>query len=317
MSHLYGEIDAFETGFIQVSEDHNLYYEISGNPEGKPAIVFHGGPGGGSSPFFRRYFDPKVYKIFQFDQRGSGLSTPHASLENNTTWHLVEDIEKIRERFKVEKWHTVLGGSWGTTLALAYSQTHPERVGHIVLRATFLLRKEEINFFYQEGSSWLFPDYHDQLKSILPKEEQHDILEGYWKRLNGDDEEVKLKFAKAWTTWEMATSSLFLNQEKITLGEDPKFALAFARIETHYFKNNGFFKENDQLLANAHLIKDIPTIIVHGRYDVVCPLKSSYDLKQKLNNCELIIVPDAGHSGSEIGISANLVKATDKFKNDD
>lgn len=316
MSNLYDPIEALETGFIQVSEVHNIYYEISGNPAGKPAIVFHGGPGGGSIPFYRQYFDPKVYKIFQFDQRGSGLSTPHASLEDNTTWHLVDDIEKLRERFQVEKWHTVLGGSWGTTLALAYAQTHPERVGHIVLRATFLLRKEEINFFYQEGSSWLFPDYHDQLKSLLPKEEQHDILEGYWKRLNGDDEEIKLKFAKAWTTWEMATSSLLLNDEKISHGEDPKFALAFARIETHYFKNNGFFKENDQLLKNAHLIKDIPTIIVHGRYDVVCPLKSSYDLKKQLNNCELVIIPDAGHSGAEIGISTNLVKATDKFKED-
>jgi proline iminopeptidase len=313
---LYKYSEPFKTGMLPVSDIHTLYYEISGNPEGKPVMVLHGGPGGGSAPFYRGFFDPTVYKVVQFDQRGSGQSTPHASLQDNTTWELVSDIEKIRQELNITKWHTVFGGSWGSTLSLAYAQTHPDKVGHLVLRGIFLVRRSEIQFFYQEGSSWLFPDYHEQLRNLLPEVEREDILNGYYRRLTGDNEEEKIKFAKMWTKWEMATSRLNVNPELIEKSEEDKFALAFARIETHYFVNGAFFKKDNQLLEDCDKIKDIPTEIVHGRYDVVCPLKSAWDLKKRLNKVNLNIVPDAGHSCSEPGIIDGLVRATDKFKDD-
>lgn len=313
---LYEILKPFQQGFLKVSEIHSIYWEVSGNPEGKPAVILHGGPGGGMSASYYGLFDPSAYKIVQIDQRGSGSSTPHACIENNTTWDLVEDIEKVREYLNIEKWHTVLGGSWGSTLSLAYAQTHPSKVGHLVLRGIFLVRPEEIKFFYQEGSSWLYPDYHEELKSLLPEVEQHDILSGYWRRLNGKNDEDRLKFAKAWTKWEMSTCKLIVDDSIVQKGEEDKFALAFARIETHYFVNGGFFTKLNQLLENAYLIKDIPTEIVHGRYDIVCPLKSALDLHKKLENSVLHIIQDAGHSFSEPGIIDALVTATDKFKSD-
>ncbi len=313
---LYEIAKPFKTGFLKVSDIHTIYWEVAGNPEGKPAMVLHGGPGGGMQPFYYGFFDPSVYQIVQMDQRASGASTPHACLEDNTTWDLVEDIEKLRQHLKIEKWHTVFGGSWGSTISLSYSQTYPQMVGHLVLRGIFLLRPEEIKFFYQEGSSWLFPEHHEQLRNLLPEVERHDILSGYWRRLNGNDESEKLKFAKAWTKWEMATSKLIVDETLIEKGEEDKFALAFARIETHYFVNGGFFQKENQLLEDAHLIKHIPTEIVHGRYDVVCPLKSAYDLQKNLENSSLHIIPDSGHSCSEPGIIDALVRATDKFKLD-
>lgn len=313
---LYEVLKPFNSGFLKVSDIHTIYWEVSGNPQGKPAVILHGGPGGGLQSFYYGFFDPSVYQIVQLDQRGAGQSTPHACLEENTTWDLVDDIEKVRKHLNIDKWHTVFGGSWGSTLSLAYAQTHPDKVGHLVLRGIFLLRSSEIKFFYQEGSSWLFPEYHDELKSLLPEVERHDILSGYWRRLNGTDEKEKVKFAKAWTKWEMATSKLFVDEETIAKGEEDKFALAFARIETHYFVNGGFLKQENQLLENAHLIKHIPTEIVHGRYDVVCPLKSAYDLQKKLEKSNLHVIHDSGHSCSEPGIIDALVNATDKFKND-
>jgi proline iminopeptidase len=313
---LYPIREPFNTGFLEVSDIHNLYWEVSGNPNGKNAIVLHGGPGGGSDTFYRGFFDPEVYKIVIFDQRGAGKSTPHSSLEENTTWDLVNDIEKLREYLKIDKWHTVFGGSWGSTLALSYAETHPNKCEHLVLRGIFLLRREEIQFFYQEGSSWLFPDYHEELRNLLPEVERDDILTGYWRRLTGDDEKEKLKFAKAWTRWEMATSKLLIDHKNLQRGEEDKFALAFARIETHYFINGGFMKKKNQLLEDAYKIKDIPTEIVQGRYDVVCPAKSAYELHKKLNKSNLHIVPDSGHSCSEVGIIDALVRATDKFKNE-
>jgi proline iminopeptidase len=314
---LYDKVKPFKTGFLKVSDLHNIYWEVAGNPEGKPAIILHGGPGGGMLSSYYGFFDPQVYKIVQMDQRGSGASTPHACLEKNTTWDLVEDLETLRQHLGIEKWHTVFGGSWGSTLSLAYAQTYPEKVGHLVLRGIFLVRPEEIKFFYQEGSSWLFPDFFQELKSLLPEVEQHNILFNYWRRLNGTDEEERKKFAKAWTKWEMATSKLILDESLIERGEEDKFALAFARIETHYFVNGAFFKKHNQLLEDAYLIKHIPTEIVHGRYDVVCPIKSAFDLKEKLENCTLHVIPDSGHSCSEPGIIDALVRATDKFKYDD
>ncbi|EAR84013.1 proline iminopeptidase (macronuclear) [Tetrahymena thermophila SB210] len=314
---LYKYLEPFKTGLLKVSDLHTVAWEISGNPDGKPVIVLHGGPGGGSEPFYRGYFDPEVYKIVQLDQRGSGKSTPHACLEENTTWHLVSDVEKLREHLEIQKWHTVFGGSWGSTLSLAYAQSHPDRVGHLVLRGIFLLRKSEIDFFYQEGSSWLFPEYHEKLRELLPEVQQGNILHNYYLKLTGKNEEEKIKFAKAWTTWEMATSKLLINEERLAQGEDEKFAVQFARIETHYFVNGGFFRNENQLLEDCHKIAHIPTTIVQGRYDVVCPAKSAWDLKKQLKNAELKIIPDAGHSCSEPGIIDELVKATDKYKQND
>lgn len=314
---LFKILEPFKTGFLKVSEIHSIYWEVSGNPKGKPAVILHGGPGGGSVPTYRGFFDPEVYQIVQLDQRGSGKSIPHACLEENTTWDLVDDVEKVREHLGIEKWHTVFGGSWGSTLSLAYSQTYPSKVSHLILRGIFLLRKREIEFFYQEGTSWLFPDYHNELKNKLPEVEQDYILHNYWRRLNGSDEKTKLEFAKAWTKYEMSTSKLFIDKETVEKGEEDKFALAFARIETHYFVNGGFFKSDNHLLENAYKIKHIPTEIIHGRYDVVCPVKSAFDLAEKLDNCNLNVVPDSGHSASEPGIIDGLVTATEKFKNED
>jgi len=311
---LYEYKDAYETGMLQVSKIHNIYWEISGNPNGKPAVVLHGGPGGGSDPFYRGFFDPTYYKIVELDQRGAGKSTPHACLDENTTWDLVNDIEKLREHLKIEKWHTVFGGSWGSTLSLAYSQSHPEKVGHLVLRGIFLFRRSEIEFFYQEGTSWIFPEYHEELRNALPEVERNDILFNYWRKLTGNDEEVKLNLAKKWTKWEMATSKLFVDKKTIDKGEKDEFALAFARIETHYFVNGGFFQRENQLLEDAHKIKDIPTTIIQGRYDVICPAKSAYELHKLLPKSKLEMIPDAGHSCTESGIIDGLVRATDEFR---
>jgi proline iminopeptidase len=312
---LYKYSDPYKEGMLKVSNIHTIYWEISGNPDGQPVVILHGGPGGGSQPSYRGFFDPTFYKIVQLDQRGAGKSVPWASLEENTTWDLVKDIEALRTSLGIEKWHTVFGGSWGSTLSLSYAQTHPERVGHLVLRGIFLVRRSEIQFFYQEGSSWVFPDYHEQLKNLLPEVERDDILFGYYRRLTGNNEEEKIKFAKMWTKWEMATSKLHVNKELVEKSDEDKFAVAFARIETHYFVNGGFFTKDNQLLEDCDRIKDIPTEVVQGRYDMVCPMKSAWDLCKKLNNVTLNVIPDAGHSATEQGIIDALVRATDKFKN--
>lgn len=311
---LHSILEPLRTGFLQVSSLHNLYWEVSGNNEGKPVIILHGGPGGGSQAKYRGFFDPTVYKIVQMDQRGAGKSTPWCCLEENTTWDLVEDIEKLRKELKIEKWHTVFGGSWGSTLSLAYAETHPDKVEHLILRGIFLCRREEIQFFYQDGSSWIFPEYYEEFKNLLPEGERDDILFNYWRRITGKNEEERVKYAKAWTKWEMATSRLFVDQEMVNKGEDEKFAVAFASIETHYFVNAAFLKKN-QLLEDAWKIKDIPTTIVQGRYDMVCPAKSAYDLQKKLNKSKLVMIPDAGHNCFEPGILDGLVTATEDYKN--
>lgn len=314
---LFDAFEPIETGMLKVSDIHTIYWEVSGNPNGKPAIILHGGPGGGSSPNYRRYFDKNVYRIVQFDQRGSGKSTPAACLEQNTTKDLIADIEKIREMLKIEKWHTVFGGSWGSTLSLAYAETHPDRVGHLVLRGIFLLRKDEIEFFYQEGSNWIFPEFHEEFIGLLPEAERGHVLHNFYRRLAGNNEEEKVKFARAWTKWEMSTSHLFVDQDSINRTENDLFITQFARIETHYFVHGGFFEKDGQLLEDAHKIENIPTVIVQGRYDMVCPAKSAYDMSKKLKKCELHMIPDAGHSAAEPGIIDALVSATEKFKNED
>jgi len=280
--------------------------------QNKTVLVLHGGPGGGSAPFYRQYFDPKAYRIVMFDQRGAGKSTPNGSLENNTTWHLVEDIEKLREMLGIEKW-VVFGGSWGSTLALAYAEKHTERVKALVLRGIFTLRRSELLFFYQDGASHLFPDVWDTFVEPIPVVERYDMMTAYHRRLTGPDAEVRKKCGLAWTIWELSTSKLHFDPNYVADADD--MADAFARIECHYFVNGGFFDYDGQLIEESTKLNEIPGVIVQGRYDVVCPARSAWDLHKKWTKSELKFVADAGHSCTEKGIISELVKATDQFKN--
>ncbi len=309
---LFPPVEPFETGSLRVSDIHEIYYEVSGAINGKPVIVCHGGPGGGTTPSMRRYFDPKRYKIILFDQRGCGRSTPHASLEDNTTWALVSDMEALRERLGVESWQ-VFGGSWGSTLALAYAQTHPDRVTELVLRGIFTLRRSELLWFYQEGASEIFPDaWEDYLKPIPPAE-RGDMIAAYYKRLTGDDRKAQLEAAKAWSLWEGGTVSLLPSEERMHNFSSDAFATAFARIECHYFINGGFFERDDQIMANLDRIRHIPAVIVQGRYDIVTPMTTAWALHKAWPESSLKIIPDAGHAASEPGIVDALVRATNNF----
>ena len=309
---LYPPIEPFDTGRLQVSRVHELYYEQCGNPQGKPVVFLHGGPGGGISSDYRRYFDPKVYRVVLFDQRGSGQSTPHASIEENTTWHLVADIERLREHLSIKTWQ-VFGGSWGSTLALAYAETHPDRVSELVLRGIFLCRPKEIQWFYQEGASAIFPDVWEEYLKVVPESERADMVSAYHRRLTSEDYAVRLEAARAWSIWEGSTSKLFFDPSMIEKFADAEFALAFARIECHYFMNNAFFSSDNYLIENVGRIRSIPGVIVQGRYDVVCPIMSAWDLHRAWPEAQLKIIPDAGHSISEPGIVDALVAATDQF----
>jgi proline iminopeptidase len=295
-----------------VSGPHELYFEESGNPQGKPVVFLHGGPGGGTEPRMRRYFDPARYRIVLFDQRGCGKSTPFASLEENTTWHLVDDVEALRQHLGVERW-LVFGGSWGSTLALAYAETHPERVTELVLRGIFLIRRAEIQWFYQEGTSWIFPDAWREYLEHIPEAERGDLLSAYYTRLTSPDRSVQQEAARIWSMWEGRTSRLIPDPELIARTGGDDFSLAFARIEAHYFKHDAWLTEGRGLLENIGRIRHIPGVIVQGRYDVVCPAKSAWDLHAVWPESELLIVPDAGHSASEPGIVDELVRATDRF----
>lgn len=309
---LYPPIEPFETGFLPVSDLHEVYYEVSGKPDGKPVIVCHGGPGGGSTPSMRRYFDPERYRIVVFDQRGCGKSHPHAELRENTTWRLIEDMEALRRRLDIDRWQ-VFGGSWGSTLALAYAETHPDRVSELVLRGIFCLRREELLWFYQEGASWMFPDLWEAFVEPIPEDERGDLMAAYFRRLTGDDEAEKLKAAKAWSRWEGATVSLFPCEERVESFSDDAFATAFARIECHYFINRGFFEREGQVLADVGKIRHIPAVIVQGRYDVVTPAVTAWTLHKAWPESEFCLVQDAGHAASEPGIIDALVRATNKF----
>jgi proline iminopeptidase len=309
---LYDPIEPFNTGRLKVSSIHELYFEQVGNPTGKPAVFLHGGPGGGISADYRRYFDPKVYRVVLFDQRGSGKSTPHASIEENTTWDLVADIERLREHLGIDRWQ-VFGGSWGSTLALAYAETHSDRVSELVLRGIFLCRPKEIHWFYQEGASAIFPDVWEEYLKVIPESERADMVSAYHRRLTSEDAAVRLEAARAWSIWEGSTSKLFFDPTTIEKFADPEFALAFARIECHYFMNNAFFPTDNYLIENVGRIRSVPSVIVQGRYDVVCPIISAWDLHRAWPEAQLKIVPDAGHSISEPGIIDALVEATDNF----
>ncbi len=313
MKTLYPEIEPFDHGTLAVDARHTLYYEQCGNPHGKPVVILHGGPGGGCGAKMRRFHDPAHYRIVLFDQRGAGRSTPHADLVDNTTWHLVADIERLRQHLGIARWQ-VFGGSWGSTLALAYAQSHPQRVTELVLRGIFMLRRWELEWFYQEGASRLFPDAWDAYLAAIPSVERHDLISAYHRRLTGNDPEVRLAAARAWSVWEAATSFLHQDPRFIQSHEDPAFALAFARIECHYFVNGGFFEVEDQLLRDAHRLHGIPGVIVHGRYDVVCPIANAWDLHKAWPEAELRISPSAGHSGFEIENVDALVHATDGYR---
>ncbi|MBD2500509.1 prolyl aminopeptidase [Anabaena azotica] len=312
MRELYPNREPYKEGKLQVSQLHTIHFEESGNPEGKPVVLLHGGPGGGCPPFYRQYFHPEKWRLVMFDQRGCGKSQPHAELRENTTWDLVNDIEKLREHLGIERW-VVFGGSWGSTLSLAYSQTHPERCLGLILRGIFLLRQKELRWFYQEGASYIFPDAWEEYLKPIPEDERDDLLTAYYKRLTSPDLQVRLAAARAWSIWEGSTSRLFPDPQLMqTFGAD-NFADAFARIECHYFVNKGFFAQEDQLLLNVHRIRDIPAVIVQGRYDVVCPMVSAWELHRAWPEAEFIVVPDAGHSMSEAGIRSALIEATDRF----
>ena len=313
MRTLYAPIEPYEDGKLAVSSLHTLRYELCGNLEGTPVVFLHGGPGGGTVPDHRRFFDPAAYRIVVFDQRGAGKSTPHAALDENTTWNLVADIERLRAHLGIDRW-VVFGGSWGSTLALAYAETHPERVRALVLRGIFLCRPKEIHWFYQEGASAIFPDRFAEYVEPIPEAERRDLLHAYYRRLTSEDEGVRLAAARAWSVWEGSTLRLIPDPKVIAEFEEPHKAVALARIECHYFVHNAFFATHDWLIEHVGAIRRIPGVIVQGRYDVICPAMSAWDLHQAWPEADLVIVPDAGHHALEPGIVDALVAATDRFR---
>ncbi|HEX4765376.1 MAG TPA: prolyl aminopeptidase [Lichenihabitans sp.] len=308
---LYPPIEPYRQGRLEVGDGHSLYWELCGNPRGKPAVFLHGGPGAGCSPTHRRQFDPARYNVLLFDQRGCGRSTPHASLDANTTWHLVEDIERLRALVGIERW-LVFGGSWGSALALAYAETHPDRVTELVLRGIFALRHAELQWYYQEGASWLFPDKWERFLAPIPEAERGDLIAAYHRRLTHPERAVRIEAAKAWSLWEGETITLLPNADFTQLHGEDEFALAFARIENHYFVNKGFFAEG-QLIADAARLRGIPGVIVQGRYDIATPARTAWDLHRAWPEARFELVPDAGHAFSEPGIVDRLVRATDRF----
>jgi proline iminopeptidase len=311
MTDLYPTIEPYQTQRLSVDNLHQLYIEQVGNPTGIPVLFLHGGPGAGCEPYHRCFFDPDRYRVVLFDQRGCGRSTPHAALESNTTWDLVADIERIREELGIDRW-ILFGGSWGSTLSLAYAQSHPESVLGMVLRGIFLCRDKEIAWFYQNGASQVFPDYWKDFLDPIPEHERDHLLQAYHQRLIGDDEVTRMAVAKSWSVWEGRTASLQPNKAVVGFFSDPHTALSLARIEAHYFVNHAFLRPN-QLLNDVAQLKDIPGIIVQGRYDLICPMSSAWELNRAWPRSELVVISDAGHSAAEPGIRSALIEATDRF----
>jgi len=313
---LYPRIKPYKTHQLEVDPPHVLHVEESGDPDGIPVLFVHGGPGAGCMPYHRTFFDPEVYRIILFDQRGCGRSMPHAELEGNNTQALVRDMEQIREMLGIERW-VLFGGSWGSTLSLVYAETHPEKVMGLILRGIFLCRRKEIEWFYQYGASRIFPDHWGEFISIIPEKERDNIVAAYYKRLTGDNELARMGAAKAWARWEGQTSTLQPSKSVTSSFTEPFTAMSLSRIECHYFMNDSFLEDN-QILKNAGKLADIPGFIVQGRYDIVCPMESAWELYQAWPGSELSIIPDAGHAASERGIIDALVRATknfaDKFK---
>ena len=312
MSALYPKINPYNTLRLQVSDLHNIYIEESGNPNGRPVIFLHGGPGGGIESIYRQYFNPEKWRIIMFDQRGCGQSIPHAELRENTTWDLINDIEHIRTELNVSNW-AVFGGSWGSTLALSYAITHPDKCSELILRGIFLLRKKEINWFYQEGCSFIYPDAWEKYLSPIPQHERKDLVKAYYNRLTSSDKKIRIEAAKAWSIWEASTSKLIQTEKALHSFDQDDVAEAFARIECHYFINKAFFKSDNWILENVHKIESIPMHIVQGRYDVVCPATSAWDLYNQLPESKFHLIQDAGHSMLEDGIQKKLIEITDSI----
>lgn len=313
MPELYPPINPYDVGHLRVSDVHELYYEQAGNPNGKPVVFLHGGPGGGTDPKHRRFWDPKHYRIVLLDQRGCGKSRPHASLHENTTGHLVADLEALRTHLGIESWQ-VFGGSWGSTLSVAYAEAHPERVTELVLRGIFMFTDEEMAWFYDGGTARLFPDAWADFIEPIPEDERGDLVAAYHKRLTSDDPEVQARYAKAWSIYECRVATLREDPDILISCEDGRFTLPFARIECHFFQNGGFLDRKNQLLDETSKIRHIPTTIIHGRYDVICPVSNAWQLHKLLPDSKLVIVPDAGHSAFEPGIMSALVEATDAYR---
>ena len=311
LAALYPPIEPFASGMLDVGDGHSVYWELCCNPGCKPAVFLHGGPGSGCSPEHRRLFNPDRYCVLLFDQRGCGRSTPYASLEANTTWHLVADIEKLRAQLGAKNW-LVFGGSWGSTLALAYAQTHPERVSELVVRGIFTVRREEVRWYYQDGASWVFPDEWERFVAPIPIAERNDLLGAYHRRLTGSDAKAKIEAAVAWSRWEGRTITLLPDAAVDEAHSDPHYALAFSRIENHYFMNQGFL-EDGQLLRDAGKLRAIPGVIVQGRYDMACPTKTAWELHRAWPEATFHLVSDAGHAFKEPGILDRLIHATDQF----
>ena len=309
---LYPEIEPYRMGHLGVPGGHEIYWEECGSPHGRPAVFVHGGPGAGADAKARRFFDPKRYRIVLFDQRGCGRSRPHASLEQNTTWDLVADMERLREHLGIERW-LVFGGSWGSTLSLAYAQSHPDRVTGLVLRGIFMLRRRELAWFYQQGASAIFPDKWEAYVAAIPPQERGDLIQAFHRRLTSGDPVAARAAARAWAVWEGSTSLLYPDEDNAARWGEERFALAVARIECHYFVHGGFMRSEDQLLAGVDRIRHIPGVIVQGRYDVVCPMMTAWELHRAWPEAEFHLVGDAGHSALEPGITHELVKATDRF----
>ncbi|MEM1073640.1 MAG: prolyl aminopeptidase [Pseudomonadota bacterium] len=310
VQYLYPPIDPFDQRMMDVGQGHKIYVEQCGNPLGRPVLVLHGGPGGGCSPAMRRYFDPEVYRIVLFDQRGCGRSRPHASVANNTTWDLVRDIEIIRHELDVNSW-LVFGGSWGATLALIYAQSHPDHVSHLILRGVFLMTQGELDWFYGGGAGKFWPEVWARFTAPIPEDERHDLIAAYNRRLFSGDIAQETRYAKAWSAWENALASIHSSGVS---GDSPgEYARAFARLENHYFSNGGFLDFDGQILAHVGRIAHIPGVIVQGRYDMICPPHSAYALAEVWENCELKVVRNAGHALSEPGISAELVRTMDRI----
>ena len=313
VQYLYPPIDPFDQRMLDVGNGHQIYVEQCGEPNGIPVVVLHGGPGGGCSPAMRRYFDPRVYRVILFDQRGCGRSRPHASVTHNTTWHLVEDIEVIRRALGIDAW-CVFGGSWGATLSLVYAQEHPDRVLRLILRGVFLMTKAELDWFYGGGAGKFWPETWSRFVSLIPQDERDDLIRAYNRRLFSGDLSLETRYARAWSAWENALASIHSNGSS---GESPgDYARAFARLENHYFINGGFLEFDGQILAHMGRISHIPGVIVQGRYDMICPPTSAYRLAELWPACELKMIRNAGHALSEPGISAELVRTMDQIAED-
>ena len=310
---LFEGIEPYASGYLEVGE-HKIYFEECGNPKGKPAVFLHGGPGGGGSTKVRGFFNPGLFRIVIFDQRGCGRSQPHACLENNTTWDLVDDIERLKEKLEIKKW-LVFGGSWGSTLSLAYAQTYPNSVSELVLRGIFMLRDKELKWFYQDGASRIFPEAWEGFLKPIKEKDRHDLMDAYYKIFTGDDDKKKMKAAVAWSKWEGSVSTLSHKPDMISSYSESKFALAFALIENHYFVNKGFLDKEDQLISSSSIdqIRHIPAKIIQGRYDIVCPMETAWELSKNWPEAELIVAPSSGHSAFEKEITHELIKATEEF----